>query len=109
MNNSILLSNDILDWEWADDAAVFRLYIGLALLAYTDISSRKKSQKRGSVVTSLRKLAMFFDMTESRVRRCIRCLESTGDIKCECTNKNRTITILNPERYFQFSEGTVEK
>ena len=108
-NDYILLSNDIMDWEWFEDAAVFRFYIGLALMAFTDVSKRRKPEKQGSVVTSIRKLALFFDMTDSRVRRCLRCLEGTGDIVCECTNKNRTITILKPERYFGFSEEEVEK
>ena len=108
--NQIIISNDIFDWDWFDDAAVFRFYMGLVLMAFTDTTGRQKSKsKEGSVVTSIRKLALFFDMTDSRVRRCIRCLESTGDIKCECTNKNRTITILKPEKYFKFTEEELEK
>ena len=111
MNNEfIMLSSDIFDWDWVDDAAVFRFYIGLVLMAYTDAGARRKGkQKKGSVVTSIRKLALFFDMSDSKVRRCIRCLESTGDISCVCTNKNRTVTILNPERYFRFTEDSGEE
>ena len=105
----IFLSSDIFDWDWYDDAAVFRFYIGLVLMAYTDSGTHKKGKpSKGSVVTSLRKLALFFDMSESKVRRCLRCLESTGDISCECTNKYRTVTILNPERYFKFRENEIE-
>ena len=102
MNNKgyIKIDRQITDWGWWTDDAVFRIFIGLIILAnYKDSQFKMQTVKRGSFVTSIEKLCTFFGVGESKLRRCLKCLCKTGEITDEPTNKYRLITIVNYDMY----------
>lgn len=91
------------EWEWWSDDAVFRFFHGLLYLAY--ISDRKYKGKvieRGAFITSVPSLCVFFKMSEKKVRRCLKCLVSTGEIIDQPTNRDRKIIITN----YAFYQGS---
>lgn len=93
------------EWEWWPDDAVFRFFHGLLYLA--NLSDRKykgKTVERGSFITSVPNLCIFFKMSEKKVRRCLKCLVSTGEIIDQPTNRDRKITITNYV-YYQGSDN----
>ena len=93
------------EWEWWSDDAVFRFFHGLLYLA--NLSDRKykgKTIERGAFITSVPNLCIFFKMSEKKVRRCLKCLVSTGEIIDQPTNRDRKITITNYV-YYQGSDN----
>ena len=88
------------EWEWWSDDAVFRFFHGLLYLANISKARYKGKQiARGSFITSVPSLCTFFQMSEKKVRRCLKCLASTGEIIDEPTNHDRKITITNYDIY----------
>ena len=93
------------EWEWWSDDAVFRFFHGLLYLAnLSDHKYKGKTIERGAFITSVPNLCIFFKMSEKKVRRCLKCLVSTGEIIDQPTNRDRKITITNYV-YYQGSDN----
>ena len=96
----IKIWRQVADWRWWSDDAVFRIFIGLIILAnYKDGEFKIKTVKRGSFITSLDNLCAFFQCSKSKIRRCLKCLCETGEITEEPNNHYRLITITNYDCY----------
>ena len=89
-----------MEWRWWSDDAVFRFFHGLLYLAnLADNGYKNKTVERGSFITSIPSLCTTLQMSEKKVRRCLKCLVSTGEIIDEPTNHDRKITIVNYALY----------
>lgn len=99
-NGFIKICRKIRDWRWWSDDAVFRFFIGIILLAnYKDAEFKGETIKRGSFVTSIPNLCTYMEMSEWKVRRCLECLKSTGEITDKANNRFRVITVINYDEY----------
>ena len=89
------------EWEWYDDDAVFKIFIGFLWLAnYKDQQWKGITIKRGSFITSTAKLCNYFNKSKNTILRCLDCLKSTGEIIDEVVpNKYRIITVVNYDKY----------
>ena len=99
-NGFIKICRKIRDWRWWSDDAVLRFFIGIILLAnYKDAEFKGETIKRGSFVTSIPNLCTYLEMSERKVRRCLECLKSTGEITDIANNHFRVITVVNYDEY----------
>lgn len=89
------------EWEWYDDDAIFKIFIGFLWLAnYRDQQWKGITIKRGSFVTSVANLCTYFRKSKNTILRCLDCLKSTGEILDEVVpNKYRIITVVNYDKY----------
>ena len=100
INGFIKICRKIRDWRWWSDDAVFRFFIGIILMAnYKDAEFKGEIIKRGSFVTSIPNLCTYMEMSEWKVRRCLECLKSTGEITDKANNRFRVITVINYDEY----------
>lgn len=100
INGFIKICRKIRDWRWWSDDAVFRFFIGIILMAnYKDAEFKGEIIKRGSFVTSIPNLCTYLEMSERKVRRCLECLKTTGEITDIANNHFRIITIVNYDEY----------
>jgi hypothetical protein len=105
----IKLDRRILNWEWYQDANVFRLFLHLLLSAnYKDCNWQGQIIKRGQVVTGLDKLSQNTGLSVQQIRTCFEKLRVTGEITIKSTNKYRVVTICKYDIY-QFSKNEDNK
>lgn len=96
----IKLHRKIIDWQWIGDSNVFKTFIVLCVMAnYKDGYFQNKKIKRGQLVTSIRKLSTILELDKNTVSRCLKCLETTKEIKIKSFAKFSIITICNYEEY----------
>jgi DNA-binding transcriptional regulator YhcF (GntR family) len=80
----IKLHRSIIDWEWSEDNAVFSFFIKLLCLCnYEKKRWMGKHIEVGSFITSHEKLSGLLRMPVITVRRSLKKLEETGEIKVE--------------------------
>lgn len=89
------------EWEWYDDDAIFKVFIGFLWLAnYKDQQWKGITIKKGSFVTSIANLCTYFRKSKNTILRCLDCLKSTGEILDEVVpNQYRVITVVNYDKY----------
>ena len=113
MNKSdgfITLNRKILDWEWADDEAVFSCFIKL-LLAVNHKTGKWHgiTIKRGSIIGSTATLCNGLRMKRGTYLRCRKILEECGAITVTVQkNKYQIITICNYDKY-QTADKVIQK
>nr|DAI97842.1 MAG TPA: replisome organizer [Caudoviricetes sp.] len=97
----IKLHRQMLDWEWADDALTFSLFVHLLLMANSDEGWRWKGMvfKAGQLVTSVSQLAECTGLTPKQVRYRLELLSKSGEIEVEGRAKYSIITISNYNEY----------
>lgn len=97
----ITVYRDIFDWEWFDDAYVFKLFICLIMMAQHEDKNYKGNKiKRGSLISSIESLSDKTKMSKNAVRNSLQKLKSTGEIsEIVKPNKYRVITINNYCKY----------
>lgn len=84
----------LLEWEWYDDANMFRMFMHLLLKA-----NNKEKQwhgtaiKRGQLVTSIATLSLETGLSPKSVRTCLDKLVSTGEIGKQTANNCTIITV----------------
>ena len=84
----IKLHRKLLDWEWFQDANVFRLFIYLLLAAnYKPKRWQNIDIKRGELITSQSQLSIKTGLTIKQVKSAMNKLKSTNDIDILGTNK----------------------
>lgn len=88
------------DWEWYKDIATKTLFIHCLLSAnWKDGRFLGSDVKRGSFVTSRKKLAEESGLSEFQVRRALQNLKKSNEIETKTTNKYTVITIVKYDDY----------
>lgn len=96
----IKIHRQMTEWEWYTDPYVKGMFIHLLIKAnYKDLRFKGKVIKRGQLVTSIRHLAEQLDYSPNTVRRCLKVLRQTHEIKYTATRSYTLITILNFDKY----------
>ena len=91
----IKLFRQILDWEWYDDLPTCRLFIHLLLKAnYAERNWHGQTIERGSCITSYATLASEAGLSPEQIKRALKNLTKTGEIKRITTNKNTVICVV---------------
>lgn len=96
----IRLSRDFLQWEWAADAAVTRLYLHLLLACKQ--SSRHWAGKPlpdWTIVTSVESLRWETGLRTNPLNRALKLLHSHKWIKRQVKHNRSFITLLQPESF----------
>lgn len=96
----ICLSRDFLQWEWAADAAVTRLYLHLLLACKQ--SSRHWAGKPlpdWTIVTSVESLRWETGLRTNPLNRALKLLHSHKWIKRQVKHNRSFITLLRPESF----------
>lgn len=93
----IKISRGIEDWEHSDNLAMIGFWVRLLLLANWDGS--KKKLKRGELVTTAAILASMCNVSEKTIRRYLKKLVESGEIKMDTAHRKTRIQIINYERY----------
>lgn len=103
----IKLHRQLLDWEWIDDPMMLAFWVHLLLEVNTkDEKWRGRRIKRGQTLTSIRNLADDFNMAPNTVRRILRDLETSGEIKVESDKNGTLITVVAFDKYQSRSVST---
>ncbi len=110
----IKLFRQILDWEWYDDLPTCRLFIHLLLKAnYAERNWHGQTIERGSCITSYATLASETGLSQEQIKRALKNLTKTGEIKRVATNKNTVICVVKYADFqgfgFEYNEQTTSK
>lgn len=110
----IKLFRQILDWEWYDDLPTCRLFIHLLLKAnYAERNWHGQTIERGSCITSYATLASETGLSQEQIKRALKNLTKTGEIKRIATNKNTVICVIKYADFqgfgFEYNEQTTSK
>lgn len=96
MEGWIKIHRKIMEWEWFDDANLFKFFIGLILLANHDSAKwHGITVRRGEIVTSRERLASQFNFSEQQIRTMLKKLQNSGEITIKPTNKYTILNICN--------------
>jgi len=102
----VKIHRKIKDWEWYDDAIVFRVFIHLVLsVNHVDKKWRGKLVKRGQLITSYQHLSDELSKNKKHkvgvqsIRTALNKLKSTGELTSESTNEYTIITVGNYNDY----------
>lgn len=100
MNSWIKLSKDIIYWGWYKDINTFKLFIHCVLKAnWKDSSFQEITVKRGSFITSLKKLSEETGLSIQNVRTSLKKLISTQELTQQNYKKFTIITVKNYNLY----------
>lgn len=110
----IKLFRQILDWEWYDDLPTCRLFIHLLLKAnYAERNWHGQTIERGSCITSYATLASETGLSQEQIKRALKNLTKTGEIKRIATNKNTVICVVKYADFqgfgFEYNEQATSK
>ena len=96
----VKLFRAIKDWEWYDDANVFRVFIHCILSAnIEDKSWRNIVIKRGDFLTSVEKISKELKLTIQQTRTALKKLKSTDCVTIKTTSRYTMITIVAFDKY----------
>lgn len=96
----IKLYRKLLDWEWYKDINTTRVFVHLLLKAnFEDKKWRGIEIKRGSYLTSLRKLGLETGLSLQQIRNTLTNTQTTHDTTQKSTRNYTIITINNYEQY----------
>ena len=105
MSGYIKIDRKITEWEWYKNLNTKVVFFHCLLKAnWKEGKFEGKIIKRGSFVTSIKKLSLELCLTEDEVRTAIKHLISTGEITKQTTNKYSVITVSNYELYQDIPE-----
>lgn len=100
MESFVKLNRRFMEWRWYHDPAMTHLFTHLIMRAnYSDTDWQEATVRRGQLVTSRHALAMETGLSEKVVRRCLRQLEKTGEIRTESTHHYSLITVVKYTEY----------
>ena len=96
----ICLSRDFLQWEWATDAAVCRLYLHLLLACHKQSKHwAGKPLPDWTIVTSVMSLRWETGLNTNPLNRALKVLHKYGWIKKQVKHNRSFITLLQPESF----------
>lgn len=100
MEGWIKIHRRIVEWEWFDDDATFKVFIWLLVNANHEAKNwHGITIERGQLVTSLDSISRSTKHSVQSVRTILNRLKSTNEITSESTNKFTIITIKNYDSY----------
>ena len=100
----IKLFRQIVDWEWYDDIPTCRLFIHLLLkVNHVDRNWQGKKIERGSCITSFASLNTETKLSVEQIKRALKNLQKTGEIKKISTNQNTLIIVTKYDDYQCFA------
>lgn len=100
----IKLFRQIVDWEWYDDIPTCRLFIHLLLkVNHADRNWQGKKIERGSCITSFASLSTETKLSVEQIKRALKNLMKTGEIKKISTNQNTLIIVTKYDDYQCFA------
>ena len=100
----IKLFRQIVDWEWYDDIPTCRLFIHLLLkVNHADRNWQGKKIERGSCITSFASLSTETNLSVGQIKRALKNLQKTGEIKKISTNQNTLIIVTKYDDYQCFA------
>ena len=110
LNGYIKLYRQMLDWGWYDDTNTKVVFLHLLLTAnFADREWHGMIIPRGSVATSIRKIATDLKLSEQNVRTALEHLKSTGEVTSKGYSKFTMISIKNYDLYQSGNEQTNEE
>lgn len=96
----IILPRRLEDWGWADDPAVMYLFVKLVFRAsWKDNVWRDIPIERGSLITSVARLADAVGLTVKQVRRALSIMKRSGLITVDTVNGYTKIGIVDYDCY----------
>lgn len=102
----IKLFRQIVDWEWYDDIPTCRLFIHLLLkVNHADRNWQGKKIERGSCITSFASLSTETKLSVEQIKRALKNLQKTGEIKKISTNQNTLIIVTKYDDYQCFTNA----
>lgn len=105
MSGWVKLHRSLLDWEWYSDCNVVYTFVHLLLEAnWEDKKWRGIVIPRGSLLTSLSKLAKELKLSVQQLRTVFNKLQKTNDITIKSTNGYSLIIVVNYDLYQASSE-----
>lgn len=105
MSGWVKLHRSLLDWEWYNDCNVVYTFIHLLLEAnWEDKKWRGMIIPRGSLVTSVAKLAESLKLTVRQTRTVLDKLKKTNNVSIKTTNGFSLISIVNYDLYQNSNE-----
>lgn len=100
LNGFIKIDRKMQKWEWYDDLNMCGFFLHLLLLAnWEDRRWHGIVIKRGSFVTSYRKLAESVKRSASTICRWLKRLSETGEVTVETNSKYTVISIVSYDFY----------
>lgn len=100
----IKLFRQIVDWEWYDDIPTCRLFIHLLLkVNHADRNWQGKKIERGSCITSFASLSTETNLSVGQIKRALKNLQKTGEIKKISTNQSTLIIVTKYDDYQCFA------
>lgn len=100
MDGWIKIHRKIEDWQWASNPVMFYFWIKLLVIVnWEDKEWEGQIVERGSIITSIAKLASKLSLSPKQVRTCIDRLKKGKQIITETASKWTKITICNYEDY----------
>lgn len=107
MQGWIKLHRKFLEWEWFNSSDMVKLFIFLLISAnHEDNFWHGIEIKKGQYLTGLKSLSVRTNISEQKIRTCLKRLEKTGEINRQSTNKFSIITICNYESYQSENKAT---
>lgn len=107
--NYIKFYRFFLEWEWWHDPNTCRVFIYILLRAnWTDKVWKGVAIKRGSFVSSVKKIAEETDLSVDKIRTALKHLKDTEEITTVGTAKYTVFTVVNYEKYQNDTEQNPE-
>lgn len=110
MSGFVVIDRKILDWKWYQSDAALRLWITLIIKAnWKDGYFCGEQIPRGSLATSLPRLADLTGLHPTTIRRWLRTFEAEGMIEQKVTNRFRVIKVLNYSTFQDIEKDEVNR
>ena len=99
-NGFVFLHRKFKYWEWYRNITIKTLFLHCLLMANFKTKRWQGIEiKRGSFITSVKKLHLETGLSESQVRTGLNKLKLTSEIAIKTTNKYTVVTVLNYDVY----------
>lgn len=107
--NYIKFYRSFLEWEWWHDPNTCRVFIYILLRAnWTDKVWKGVTIKRGSFISSVKKIAEETDLSVDKIRTALKHLKDTEEITTVGAAKYTVFTVVNYEKYQNDTEQNPE-
>ncbi len=102
----VKIHRKITEWEWFNDANVFRLFVYCLVTAnHEDKKWKGIEVKRGSFITSFNRLSRDLELSVKQIRTALNKLVESENVAHKGASKYSIITVLNYDSY-QENEST---
>lgn len=100
MSGYLKIYRSILEWEWYSDINTFRLFLHLLFKVNWKEGNFKGTKiERGSLVSSVGRLALETGLTQQEVKTALKHLKKTGEVTSKATSKYTVFTVVKYNQY----------